>query len=309
MAKFVSGNDLNAQLSNILKEAKEQLYLISPYIKLHHRDKDELQKKINVPELKIIVVFGKNENDLKRSLNQEDLLFFTQLPNIKICYQPRLHAKYYANESAGLITSMNLYDYSQNNNIESGVLTKSSFFGLDELTGSIDRDAVNYFTDVVNQSEVIFENQPNFQKAYMGLSKKYINSTVTVNKLEQLFGLKLKEESSKLTTYDKTPPATHQIENKPIEEVKATSKTSTTEKDHSKSKYYSISAIAKEIGISPKDLFNAFENGGLMKNNGSGWSLTKEGVRHGGQMKSSQYGEYVAWPEEYIPELRKALKR
>lgn len=97
-------------------------------------------------------------------------------------------------------------------------------------------------------------------------------------------------------------------ETKAVEEKIPASKEVAQEKDYSKSKYYSVSAMAKEVGIQPKTLFAIFENAGLMKNNGGGWIITKAGLKGGGQMKNSQYGEYVAWPEEFIPELKKRLK-
>ena len=55
--------------------------------------------------------------------------FFKEFPNIQIRYEKKLHAKYYSNESAAILTSMNLYSYSQDNNIEAGVLTKSGLLG------------------------------------------------------------------------------------------------------------------------------------------------------------------------------------
>lgn len=75
------------------------------------------------PELEIIVVFGKNEDDISKSMSQEDFNFFKEFPNIEIRYEKRLHAKYFANEENAILTSMNLYGYSQDNNIEFGILT------------------------------------------------------------------------------------------------------------------------------------------------------------------------------------------
>jgi hypothetical protein len=65
---------------------------------------------MGIPELELKVLFGKNDGDITKSINPEDLKFFTTFPNVEILYQPRLHAKYYANEFASIITSMNLYD-------------------------------------------------------------------------------------------------------------------------------------------------------------------------------------------------------
>ena len=56
----------------------------------------------------------------------EDFDYFKEFKNISIVYVPTLHAKYYANESKGVITSLNLYDYSFKNNIEFGVVSERS---------------------------------------------------------------------------------------------------------------------------------------------------------------------------------------
>ncbi|QOW10173.1 hypothetical protein Q73A0000_07255 [Kaistella flava (ex Peng et al. 2021)] len=123
MATFLTGNDLNAQLENLFEYADDYIILISPYIKLHDRYASALKAKKDNPNLKITVVFGKNEDDFSKSMKQEDFNFFKDFPNIEIRYEKRLHAKYYANESAAILTSMNLYNFSQDNNIEAGVLT------------------------------------------------------------------------------------------------------------------------------------------------------------------------------------------
>lgn len=184
MAKFVKGNKLNAALEDIFEEAKEYLILISPYIKLHSRFKDELKKKIKDHKLEIAVVFGKNENDLSKSFNTEDLNFLLEFPNIKIGYEPRLHAKFYGNEKYGLMTSMNLYDYSQNNNIETGVLTTPSHFGIPGKN-DLDEESFSYFEEVIENSTIIYHKVPEYEKNL--LSKKYINSKIEVNCLDSYF--------------------------------------------------------------------------------------------------------------------------
>ena len=98
-------------------------------------------------------------------------------------------------------------------------------------------------------------------------------------------------------------------ENKPVEEKKASDGIASPEDDFSNSKYYSVSAMSKQIGIQAKALFAVFDKIGLMKKTNDGWELTDKGHKSGGQIKNSQYGEYVAWPEEFIPELKKVLKK
>lgn len=192
MAKFLTGNKLNSEVEAILENAYAQLILISPYIKLHERYISVLKSKKDNPDLEIIVVFGKNEENLSKSLKVEDLKFFTEFPNIEIRYEKRLHAKYYANENSALITSMNLYSYSQDNNIEAGILTKSSLLG--SLTGGIfssgdsfDGEAFEYFARVVQQAELLYKKTPEFESSLMGLKKRYKGSNVITDKIDEFF--------------------------------------------------------------------------------------------------------------------------
>ena len=100
--------------------------------------------------LRAVLVFGKNEKDITKSLTSADLEFFKQFPDIEIRYEKRLHAKFYANESAQILTSMNLYDFSQDENIEAGIKTEFSSLGnlaskIISSEKNIDQDAWDYF--------------------------------------------------------------------------------------------------------------------------------------------------------------------
>lgn len=195
MAKFLTGNRLNSEVESILENAYAQLILISPYIKLHERYISVLKSKMGEHDLEITVVFGKNEDDVSRSMKIDELNFFTEFPNIEIRYEKRLHAKYYANEISALITSMNLYSYSQDNNIEAGILTKSSLLGnltgglLTPFTGgdSFETDAFEYFERVIQQAELIYKKVPDFDSSLMGLKKKYKGSKVIIDKIGDFF--------------------------------------------------------------------------------------------------------------------------
>ena len=171
MSHFITANDLNSALESIFEDAEEELIIISPYIKLHERFKSVLKTKLDNPDLSITVVFGKNESDLSRSMKKEDFDFFKQLPNIQIKHEKRLHAKLYANENNVLITSMNLYDYSQDTNIETGVLSKTN----DKYVGG---SSLGYFERVINQSVLLFDKVPFYDKGILGLTKKYEKSKI-----------------------------------------------------------------------------------------------------------------------------------
>jgi hypothetical protein len=206
MAKFLTGNELNLEIEKIFEEATVQINLISPYIKLHDRYISVLKTKLTYDWLKITIVFGKNEEDLTRSMKLEDFNFFKEFPNIEIRHEKRLHAKYYSNEVKAVLTSMNLYSYSQDNNIEAGVLTKSSVFGVSDIASklvigeeTVDTQAWNYFHRVIEQAEVLFLKVPSYNKGILGsgVAKKYIGSEVEIDKLSSFFSSKNKEENKR----------------------------------------------------------------------------------------------------------------
>jgi phosphatidylserine/phosphatidylglycerophosphate/cardiolipin synthase-like enzyme len=187
MAKFLKGNELNAELEKVFENAEDQIILVSPYIKLHDRYKAALLTKSNNPNIEITILFGKNEDDLSKSMKQDDFDFFKNFPNIEIRYEKRLHAKYYANESRAILTSMNLYGFSQNNNIEAGVLMESSLKGSFTGENELDSKSWEYFKTVLEQSELLFENKPVFEKKNLLSSRKYVKSEIEVDKLSDFF--------------------------------------------------------------------------------------------------------------------------
>ena len=201
MAKFLTGNELNAELEKIFERADEQLILISPFIKLHDRYLSSLRTKKDNHKLEIIVIFGKNEYNPNRSMRSDDLSFFKEFPNIQIKYEKRLHAKYYANETSAILTSMNLYSFSQDNNIEAGVMTKATLLGnlaKNYLTNvpeedSFDIPALNYFKRVIEQSELLFHKKPQFENIQSEF--KYKESKIEIDGLSEFFSIKPKSET------------------------------------------------------------------------------------------------------------------
>jgi hypothetical protein len=186
MAKFLSSNELNSEVEKIVLGAKSRLLLISPYIKLHDKYARALKSHLNNPELEIIIVFGKNEDDLSKSMKLEDFNLFKEFPNIQIRYEKHLHAKYYANEFDAILTSMNLYSYSQDKNIEAGV-----------KIDSFDDKASEYFGRVIDQSDLLFHRAPHFEKTILRLSKKYIESRVEVDTLSKILSDQIDQKNQK----------------------------------------------------------------------------------------------------------------
>ena len=119
MAKFLNTSATSYFLEEIIKNAKDRLILISPFLKLNDRIKELLEDK-NRLKIDVRVVYGKNE------LQPDEIKWLNQLTYIRTSFCKNLHAKCYMNEELCIITSLNLYEFSQVNNNEMGVLINRS---------------------------------------------------------------------------------------------------------------------------------------------------------------------------------------
>jgi len=196
MAQLLTDSNLNAELENLMRSAKKELVLISPYIKLHERIKSILKSKKEQVDLSIIIVFGKNEDNISKSVNKSDIDFLKTFPNVELKYEKRLHAKYYLNDEFAIATSMNLYDYSQNNNIEFGIITaRDGVLKFMKRTfsdsASLDEQIYWHIHDIVDGSISLFHKTPNFEKSKIPFKKdKYLGSTIIVDETDSIFSQK-----------------------------------------------------------------------------------------------------------------------
>lgn len=191
MAKFITETELNHEIVKLFKEAEKTLLIVSPYIKLHPHIQSALKSKKSNHELKVSLLFGKNRENPALSLRQEDLQFFMDFPNIEIRYNEHLHAKYYANELDGILTSMNLHSFSQDHNIEFGILMKANFVKdiFSSVAGgpNLDGDAWRFFHEILDQSSLIFQKEAQFETSMMGLKKAYIRSVILKDETKLFF--------------------------------------------------------------------------------------------------------------------------
>ena len=119
MAKFLNTSATNYFLEELIKSASDRLVLISPFLKLNDRIKELLEDK-NRLKIDVRVVYGKNE------LQPEEINWLKELSFIRTSFCKNLHAKCYLNEETCIITSLNLYEFSQVNNNEMGVALSRS---------------------------------------------------------------------------------------------------------------------------------------------------------------------------------------
>lgn len=117
MAKFLNTSAINYFLEELIKDARDRLILISPYLKLNDRVKELLADK-NRLKIDVRIVYGKSE------LQPVEISWLRELTYIRTSFCKNLHAKCYLNEELCIVTSLNLYEFSQVNNNEMGILIR-----------------------------------------------------------------------------------------------------------------------------------------------------------------------------------------
>jgi phosphatidylserine/phosphatidylglycerophosphate/cardiolipin synthase-like enzyme len=186
MAKFLNTSATNYFLEELIKEAKDRLILISPFLKLNDRIKELLADK-NRLKIDVRIVYGKSE------LQPAEMSWIQDLTYIRTSYCKNVHAKCYLNESLCIITSLNLYEFSQVNNNEMGVLIRRS------EDAELYRDAYEEAQRIIRVSEevrIVLERVSN--EGGEELKKIDLITKVTSSKLAQSWGLKTDDLIGKL---------------------------------------------------------------------------------------------------------------
>ncbi|MCW5619950.1 MAG: phospholipase D family protein [Burkholderiales bacterium] len=186
MAKFLNTSATNYFLEELIKDAKDRLVLISPFLKLNDRMKELLADK-NRLKIDVRIVYGKSE------LQPEEINWLKELTYIRTSFCKNLHAKCYLNEEICIITSLNLYEFSQINNNEMGVLIRR---GDD---AELYKDAYEESQRIIRISEEVrisLERVTSVTESHANESD--IHEKLTTAKLAQKLGIKTSELFEKL---------------------------------------------------------------------------------------------------------------
>jgi phosphatidylserine/phosphatidylglycerophosphate/cardiolipin synthase-like enzyme len=119
MAKFLNTSGTNYFLEELIKDAKDRVILISPFLRLNDRIKELLVDKDRL-KIDVRIVYGKSE------LQPAEIEWLRTLQYVRTSFCKNLHAKCYLSEELCIITSLNLYEFSQVNNNEMGILIRRS---------------------------------------------------------------------------------------------------------------------------------------------------------------------------------------
>lgn len=198
MAEILNRFNVVKALTKIIEEADNEILLISPYIKLNAPLRNGLSKHKDKKDFKLVVVYGKNDEDKRMSLSDTDFEFFKSFPQVEIRYHTKLHAKIYANDFDLLITSMNLHNYSMKENIEVGIFLKMNLLrdlgsSVSLVSNSLEMQARDFADYIITHSEIQYQAVVNKSSSFLGLFAKYEESKIAVNKQRTGFCIRTKD--------------------------------------------------------------------------------------------------------------------
>jgi hypothetical protein len=117
MAKYLDTSQISSELMQLLKEAKERIILVTYSLQVNTQIQERLKTKSKIGTLaEISLIYGNTKP------KKTELEWMAEIDDLKVWQKKNLHAKCYINENKAIISSMNLYDYSQTTNVEMGFL-------------------------------------------------------------------------------------------------------------------------------------------------------------------------------------------
>ncbi|CAM3837626.1 phospholipase D family protein [Vreelandella rituensis] len=265
MAKFLNTTATNFYLEEMVKNSRERLVLISPYLKLNDRLKELLEDK-NRLKLDIRLVYGKSV------LRPAEAEWLSELKYVRTSFCKNLHAKCYLSEYACIITSLNLYEFSQVNNNEMGVVMEK------DADPELYRDAYEEAQRILRISD---EDAP--------ISSPDFHSDKKVS-----------AKAVPAKTNDSTPDAAPNGQDATAKPPENNSVSDNNEQSSSDVRYekLTVGRLAKQMNISKSNLEKALVNKGWISIQNGKQEITDAGLAIGGEPKKGRYGNYIIWPAD-----------
>jgi phosphatidylserine/phosphatidylglycerophosphate/cardiolipin synthase-like enzyme len=185
MAKFLNTSATNYFLEELIKDAKDRLILISPFLKLNDRMKELLSDK-NRLKIDVRIVYGKSE------LQPEEINWLKEQTYIRTSFCKNLHAKCYMNEEMCIVTSLNLYEFSQINNNEMGVLIRR----IEDA--ELYKDAYEESQRIIRISDEVRISLERVSAESESKSEDESSGKITSSKIAQKLGMKTGEFMEKM---------------------------------------------------------------------------------------------------------------
>ena len=159
MAEFLTTHATAYNIENIILNSKQKLVLVSPYLQLSRTFFNRLNDA-DERGVKTVLIYGKDE------LKPDESNQLGKLKNLSLFFCENLHAKCYFNEDNMVITSMNMYEFSEKNNREMGVLIRR------QDDADVFKDAVREVQSIVKASaKEVSKSREYYQQATPALAR------------------------------------------------------------------------------------------------------------------------------------------
>ena len=160
MADFLSDQKLRDKLAEIIQEAKDILIIITPSVRLVAPTRQLLDNTLKEhPNVRLYFVFSRTADLSQPGLSAEDADYLKSLPNLCLVYDPKLNARYYANEKGGLITSLTL-DHCN----KELPMTEYGVYMPKSLLPNSDTEAFDRTSELIKAGEALFVKRPVFPR-------------------------------------------------------------------------------------------------------------------------------------------------
>jgi|TARA_B110000211_G_C13928501_1_gene486100 hypothetical protein len=198
MAKFLVTSGVTYKLEELIKGTEDRLILISPYLQFSKRIKDNIAS-LNILKRDIRIIYRENK------LQVEESNWLEGQVGVRTSICSTLHAKCYLNEKEAIVTSMNLYTYSQENNDEMGIyVTKKEDPDLYEEISNEAQRLLRISDEIrVSVKKVDKEIEKKTDKTISEITKtkkKSNSKLLTTKELSQLTGLSSRKVNSWFTS-------------------------------------------------------------------------------------------------------------
>jgi len=256
MANFLTTSATTYLIEELIRNAEQRVTLISPYLKFNARIRQLIEDRAACG-ICFDIVYG------KKKLNEAEEQWLAGLPGLSLYFCKNLHAKCYLNEDHCVITSMNLYEFSQVNNSEMGVL----------LSRQADADA---FRDATQEAQTIVRmSELQSRKA----EQNQVQDTPETGLLDRIARSVKETVKEQVTALNK--PAEPVVPARPaVQPRKLTS-----------------SALARQHKLRTSELLDQLKAAGYLYEDNNINKLTSLAVDEGAEFRRGPNGYYFLWPE------------
>lgn len=149
MVKFLGTENLKVEIKELIESSTHELVIVVPYIKISSQMYSALRKSHD-DGVEITIIY-REEKMVEKEKNR-----ILKLSNLNLFHHPNIHCKFYFNGDRLIVCSLNLYEYSEKNNREMGILITRGYsrgFNLGYYSDTLFQDAIKEVREILTGAE------------------------------------------------------------------------------------------------------------------------------------------------------------